>query len=318
MISIFQENQHVVCCVGSSLQASNQALFSTADVAIGFSPMPSHCLNLAGAHSTHSKSQVRAGSTADASAARIDASVSEDLSSDISMTDVRQSTSSRPDSQQVQFDAYSGATQPTHHQPPPERKPYHEQFDLVREKPLSSINFLKQPTTNSFGCDMTSLACAFVMDKNGNFETFLKLIQEARGLLVTSTQALKFYLMAHLLVHCTILICYCAILPMILAGVHIIWLCVVTIPILTISLLFSKKEPTLMKEISDRSPMTRDSIKRHIRLYCLQIIPTAIMCVAIFAWYVKCETHIHARTPHAHTHILARSACPYFSEYTLF
>jgi len=325
MISIFQEHQHVVCCVGSSLQASNTPLFSAADVAIGFSPMPTHCLNLGERQSSHSKDRVASGNdlTDDASS-RISESEEQHSHTEPSTpaTFAAQEEARLAQKQQAQEQHQEQEEEEEEQRQPPlqqhERSthsfgassstamsqsvgqlpplPGSDQYDHIREKSLSSINFLEQPTTNSFSCDMTSLPCAFVMDKNGNFETFLKLIQEARGLLVASMQALKFFLLATLLVHCIILLSYCALLPTILAGVHIIWLCVFSIPLLSFSLLFARKEPSLMKEISDRSPITTDTIKRQARIYLVHIIPTCFIVLLVFTWYA-CSKRIiaHAR-----------------------
>ncbi|PRP88308.1 hypothetical protein PROFUN_03417 [Planoprotostelium fungivorum] len=160
-------------------------------------------------------------------------------------------------------------------------------FYQDEEHPLiTSINFGQYKSTRSLSCDITSLPSTFVMHRKCGLFDIIKLIQHSRHALINLKSCMVLYQYSCWLIHLLLLISF-VLFPstvVLINGYQLLWLVVVIVPILSVSLLFTKRDPDVMAIIPAKNRLEFKHLWRLAFILGIRTMFNILACSIVFIW----------------------------------
>ncbi|KAI7862736.1 hypothetical protein BDF14DRAFT_1851990 [Spinellus fusiger] len=157
-------------------------------------------------------------------------------------------------------------------------EPMHTRAQIKGRLSLNS----RQPPL-AVGASLVSLPCGLFMQYDTSLYAVTQLIRDARRLLSCVRMGFAFYVGACMSLSIIQLLSFCMLLPPILTGYQIIWIMWITLPILTMSMLFSPKEDNIMLLMPGKNIEHLTDLGRFMVYFILRFVPLVIMCIAVFS-----------------------------------
>lgn len=126
---------------------------------------------------------------------------------------------------------------------------------------------------------LNTLPCTLPLPATTDLQQLSAYVCESRRLLANMQQVLLFALSCHLCLFLLLVLCAVLDCPPILNGYQVLWLSWVIVPLLSMSLLASKRSPVLMRQIA---PKNQDHIKacsRFVMYFLVRVMPLGLIYV---------------------------------------
>lgn len=158
----------------------------------------------------------------------------------------------------------------------------------VREDELlSSHTFVKHSSLGSLSADLTTLPCTFVMHQLTDFKTLGDLLCESRHLLGNTSRALLYAFALVLVLGIASVLSVCAFAPPVFNGYQMLWVSIVTIPVLAACLVTGTLDDDIMSRLTPKSQLDSSHLRHTSLLVASQVVPMLLTCVLTFLFTLK-------------------------------
>ncbi|KAI9014158.1 hypothetical protein DFJ74DRAFT_681622 [Hyaloraphidium curvatum] len=134
----------------------------------------------------------------------------------------------------------------------------------------------------ALGAAFTSLPCGLVLQADTSLYIVTQLIREARTIATNATQAFTFLLGSVMSLSALLFLSQCLLLPPILQGYQILWMCTILFPLMAVSLVFSPREQDMMTRMPAKNIHHLRDRWRFFSYWIYRFLPTIPVCIAVF------------------------------------
>lgn len=131
---------------------------------------------------------------------------------------------------------------------------------------------------------LNSSPCALSLNSDSSLYSITQMIREARSLAVNGRQAFAFYLGVQFSLTALMLFSYCALIPQMLLGYHIMFVLYYIAPIISLSMLFTPHLPDIMTHIPAKNADHWRDVGRFIGYYFVTFATTPVFSAIALYW----------------------------------